>query len=167
MSVNCKHTAEEADADADQDAYRDEALHDVPDRKEIHQVCQHLETARDIVDCLAVKEVNEHQRDQRTGKTDDHAFDDERRPYEVVRRADVFHDVDFFLPDRDTDGDGIADEEDGDAEQKQNDCNVDVRNQTVEAGERRRRKFRPVDGPDLIESLEIIDEISCLETSFR
>src|SRR5699024_3550189 len=116
-----KETSKETNADSQNQTDRKEDLVNCTHRQKINDILQDTELLHNILYCLVIEEVQKHERNRRAENTDDQTFDHERRTHDKIFCADIFHDRDLFLSDRDTHRNGIADQENRYAEQDHND----------------------------------------------
>ena len=108
------NTSQETDAHTHTQRYGDQEMEHLVYRQEVQEEAEYHKSVRHIVQCVIIQRIDQSQRYRRTDQTDQHTLQHERCTHEEVRGSDVFHNVDFFRPDGNTDGYGIADQEDAD-----------------------------------------------------
>lgn len=126
MLTDRKETSKETDSDSQNDSHWKQRLIDGCHRKEVYNIIQKAESGHDVRNRLVIHEVQHHQRNHGSHRSDDQTFYHERRPDESIFRAYVFHNGNLLAPYRNTHGDRIADQEYGYRQQDRNDRHGNV-----------------------------------------
>ena len=108
---------------------------------------------------IVVHHIDSRQRQDGPQNTNQNSLDHKRSTNEEIRCTDIFHDINFFLPDRNTDGNRVIDQEHGHQDKNDDDAGRNVRYQRIYAGQRIRRKSRLVHRPNLGNGFQIGDQI--------
>ena len=111
---------------------------------------------------VIVHHINSGERQDGSENADQNTLDDKGSTHKEIRRPDVLHDIDFFLPDRNTDRDRIVDQEHGYQNQNDDDPGRNICNQSVYAGQRACRKRRLVHLPYFRNGLQIGHQLRLL-----
>ena len=105
-------------------------------RKKRKQRCQNRKSIHNIGNGAIIQIVNCYQRNDWAYCTDNNSLDDKWWTDKEIRCADIFHNSNLFLTDRNTNHNGIGNQENGHRQQNYDDSDGNIGNQRIHACQR-------------------------------
>ena len=152
----CHHTSNETNANSKSKSNRKKYLINLTYRNKSNHTCKHAEFIQDVLNNTIVQEIQCYQWNRCTDHPKYHTFKKERCTDKCIRCSNVFNNSNFLFTNRNTNRNGITDQENRNDQKERNDHDRCIGNQLVKASQRICCLFRLLNISHMLQPLNIV-----------